>query len=128
MSANQKRRGLLKRRAPSPDWSEFQADSGFTVLAAARMLRLAGFGRSEAATRAAASRSSASLARRNARKRLVLAASICRRSVLFRGLDFALLVLDRMFLSTLSLSGAQNPDYSGSFIFVILSCCRARWS
>jgi hypothetical protein len=98
-----------------------QADSGFTALTAlVRTRRLAALGGSDAAARAADSRSSASLARRSVRKRLVLAASVCRSSA-FGELGFTLLLFDCMFFGALSVTSMQHPDYSGSFVVFIAS-------
>ena len=110
---------LIKtEKARQSDEQQFEIgrfSGGFGLYGAdrARTRRLAALGGLDAAARAADSRSSASLARRSMRKRLVLAASVCRSSA-FGELDFTLLLFDGMFFGALPLASVQHPDYSES--------------
>jgi hypothetical protein len=59
------------------------------------------------------------------RKRLVLAASVCRSSA-FGELDFTLLLFDGMFFGALPFASVQHPDYSESFVvFVFIASAAA---
>jgi hypothetical protein len=122
---------LIKtEKARQSDEQQFEIgrfSGGFGLYGAdcARTRRLAALGGLDAAARAADSRSSASLARRSMRKRLVLAASVCRSSA-FGELDFTLLLFDCMFFGALSLASMQHPDYSESFVvFVFIASAAA---